>query len=333
MKYTDQDVGIIESLCCGMFHRIVQHYGRIDKIHLNRDGSFRCHCPIHGATDGKQNFSWDPKIGRWVCFSHSCGPGGAIGFIRAMRTDHDWWSAVEEAAIFSHYVPGTLLKLPPIKVIEPEILYLEETVLEKFKGTHPYWSRIQPWVKEYLQGGYCSERWHVLYGRITLPVRDANGKLLGITTRIATTEPPVDAGSIVQENWKHKYKNYGRTERGGFQKGLILYNFHNAKKYKDLPLLIVEGPFDVARVIEHGYRAVVALQGSDVTRYQWDLLEPFKHLIYALDPDTMEGHKLSRFKEEAKARDIEVSILRLEVDPGDTTREQFIRIFKDHTLS
>lgn len=358
IRFTEADVRTICNMAESNFSRLIQVTTGLS-VKPESNGDIRCSCPLHNG-DGN-SFAWSGYKSRWACFSQ-CGTGGVIKFVQ-MACRLEYWPAVEKIAEIVGFHTDNVIEFTPkphVPIInEPQPLQLlKESILIPLKGTHPGWNRISDWVREYIGGGYCTNKNHKLYGRLTIPVRDEDGRLVGITARCADKEPPNDAEDWIKKRWdprppgfenepknlSQKYTHFGANKLdektgepcGSFKTGRVLLNIHNAKHYNDLPLLLVEGPFDMAKSIEYGYKAVVAVQGSFVSREQWDMIQRyFKKIIYAMDPDTFlpnkehpgSSSKFDRFLKQAKDRNIPVNTLKLPegIDIGDSTETLFIR--------
>ena len=100
----------------------------------------------------------------------------------------------------------------------------------------------------------------VFSGRITFPLWDKDGYVIGFSSRIYRNEN------------LPKYINTKETYL--FKKGENLFNYHRAKKYaKNKEILIVEGQLDAIRIYSSGIKNVVALMGTALTKSVLDLLK------------------------------------------------------------
>lgn len=106
-----------------------------------------------------------------------------------------------------------------------------------------------------------------LAGRYIFPIKNPRGDIVGFAGRSLTDKT---------------YKYINTPETSIFQKGHLLYNFHEAKKYPRI--VVVEGYMDALSLIELGVPNVVALMGVALTNYQVAMLQG-KELILALDSD------------------------------------------------
>jgi 5S rRNA maturation endonuclease (ribonuclease M5) len=141
-------------------------------------------------------------------------------------------------------------------------------------------------------------------GRIVFPVRDDVGNLVGWSGRLATD----DKKAIKRFNkWQHKLD---------FDKGFVLYNYHNAKEHiKDSKeLILVEGPWDALRLWSYGIHNVVAVMGSALTPEQLSLAVSSALKVYVmLDSDGAGKSGANRICEQLKPY---VSVYTIEADSG-----------------
>lgn len=108
-----------------------------------------------------------------------------------------------------------------------------------------------------------------LRGRITFPLHDPAGQLVGFAGR---GERP-------------KYQNTAATSL--FNKGTLLYGFSSAASAIRATgtAIIVEGYMDVIQAYQAGFTNVVAQMGTALTPQQADLLHDAPQIILALDGD------------------------------------------------
>lgn len=113
-------------------------------------------------------------------------------------------------------------------------------------------------------------------GRVIFPIRNKIGELVGWSGRLATDDPVL----IKKYNkWMHKLD---------FDKGFVLFNYNNAWEFikESKELILVEGPWDVARLWSYGIYNVVAVMGSSLTPEQLTIAvsSAIKIKVF-LDPD------------------------------------------------
>ncbi len=126
-----------------------------------------------------------------------------------------------------------------------------------------------------LSGANGTDYYDVFRGRITFPLCDDKGHIIGYSARIYRGEELA------------KYINTKETYI--YKKGDFLYNYHLAREEaKRLgKLIIVEGQMDAIRIYINGVKNVVALMGTALTNEQVNLIKALRcSVILALDGDS-----------------------------------------------
>ncbi len=111
-------------------------------------------------------------------------------------------------------------------------------------------------------------------GRLMFPIYDAAGHAVGFGGRLIQPGEP-------------KYLNSG--DSAVFSKGKLLYGLNWAKQSirRDDRALLVEGYFDVVRLVAAGIESVVAPLGTSLTEAQATLIRRYTRTVYVLyDSDT-----------------------------------------------
>jgi DNA primase len=111
-------------------------------------------------------------------------------------------------------------------------------------------------------------------GRLIFPIHDPSGHAVGFGGRLIGAGEP-------------KYLN--SPDSPTFSKGRLLYNLHGAKQSirREDRVLVVEGYFDVVRLVAAGIESVVAPLGTALTEAQGVLLRRYTRnafLLYDSDP-------------------------------------------------
>jgi DNA primase len=136
------------------------------------------------------------------------------------------------------------------------------------------------------ESGGLRDRFH---NRITIPIRDASGKLCGFGAR------------IVDPNDQPKFINSPQSPL--FDKGRMLYGLDRASRAirAASEAVLVEGYLDVMAAHQAGFENVISPMGTSITEGQLRLLKRFaKRIVLALDPDsagnaaTLRGLELAR---------------------------------------
>ena len=144
--------------------------------------------------------------------------------------------------------------------------------------------------------------------RIMFPLWDINGKTIGFS------------GRVYEGNDQSKYINTMETDI--FKKGLLLYNYENAREsiIKQDEVIIVEGFMDVIRLYSIGIYNVLATMGTAITNDQVNLIRKLtKNVILMFDGDAAGGKATNSYIEVSKNIDFDIKIVRLEenLDPDD----------------
>ena len=159
-------------------------------------------------------------------------------------------------------------------------------------------------------------------GRITFPIEDTNGYVVGFSSRIYRGEKDIS-----------KYTNTKETKV--YVKGNNLFNYYKAKSAvrKEKTLIIVEGQMDAIRVYSSGIENVVALMGTALTQNQIELIKRLNcKVILCLDADKAgEGATITNGNLLTNAK-IKVQVIRLSdyKDPDEYIINKGIDAFKEN---
>lgn len=145
--------------------------------------------------------------------------------------------------------------------------------------------------------------------RITFPLWDKDGNIVGFSARIYRNEKDVS-----------KYMNSRESKL--FKKGETLYNYHKAKDIakREKKIIVVEGFMDAIRIFSIGIKNVVALQGTAMTTEQIQLLKKLRvKVILCLDNDNAGLIATINNGDELIKNEIETEVIRLsgEKDPDE----------------
>jgi DNA primase len=272
-----------------------------EAVELKRTGSdYRGPCPFHGGTH--RNFSVIPKKGRYYCFV--CHESGDVFSWLMKRLGMDYPTAVREVARrVGIVIPERAARAGP-DPLEP--LFGAVAVAEDWFTRQLLESAEAKGAREYLEGREIPLDTAALYGLGYAPPGKAflaAMKELGLETRVlldAGVAAARDDGSIVPRfrsrllfpihdlrgracgfggrllgPGEPKYLN--SPENQIFHKGRQLYNLHQAKGAirKEETVILVEGYFDVLRLVLAGIEHVVAPLGTSLTSDQATLLRRF----------------------------------------------------------
>ena len=142
-------------------------------------------------------------------------------------------------------------------------------------------------------------------GRITFPISDRRGRMVGFGARALGDDHP-------------KYLNTPETEV--FAKRDLLYGFPQVTEAirKRRSALIVEGYTDVLMLYQAGIKNAVATLGTATTPAHLRTLSGYADRIYALfDPDAAGEKAIERAAATASELRLDLRVLRLPLDPAD----------------
>jgi DNA primase len=272
-----------------------------EAVELKRTGSdYRGPCPFHGGTH--RNFSVIPKKGRYYCFV--CHESGDVFSWLMKRLGMDYPTAVREVArrvgiviperaaragpdpleplfgavaVAQDWFTRQLLESPDAKTareyVEGRDLSLDTAALYGLGWAPPgkaflaAMAELGIETKVLLEAGVAAARDDGsvvprFRSRLLFPIHDLRGRVAGFGGRLLGPGEP-------------KYLN--SPENQIFHKGRQLYNLHQAKGpiRKEEAVILVEGYFDVLRLVLAGIEHVVAPLGTSLTADQATLLRRF----------------------------------------------------------
>lgn len=293
--------------------KVLNHYGALERFTRGND-SLSGPCPIHGGTNPTQ-FRVSLSKNCWNCFGDCHGGGNVLDFVVRMENVEpkeaahrlvEWFNlnlasnnesthrgtrpprlAMSEAKRTSNErrecVPrpgpdtGRDRPMPGIAKTPAEELGVNRPLGFQLEldTSHPYLAErgLTPEAIAHFGIGYCGRG--VMCQRIAIPIHNAKGELVGYAGRWAG-EPP-------ESRPKYRLPD-------GFKKSVEVYRLFAAlKESPELPLVIVEGFFDVMRLWQLGIRKTVALMGSSMSAAQESLLiehlSPQSRVVVMFDQD------------------------------------------------
>jgi DNA primase len=313
-----------------------------ESVALKRTGAdYRGPCPFHGGTN--RNFAVIPRKGRYYCFV--CKESGDVFSWFMKRQGMSYPDSVREAArrvgitipdrpeqagpdpneplygavAAAHdWFTRQLLELPDATAAR-EYLESREVPLETAgmlglgyapQGKSFLTAMAQLGVAEdvLLRAGLTAKREDGVIsarfrGRLLFPIHDLRGRAVGFGGRLLGPGEP-------------KYLNSPETDI--FHKGRQLYNLHQAKGpiRKEESVILVEGYFDVLRLVLAGVEHVVAPLGTALTPEQAGLLKRYTHAATLLyDNDRAGLHATFRAGDELLRHGVRVRVATL--PPGE----------------
>lgn len=317
--------------------------------------AIRAPCPIHHG-DNPSGFTLTynerGRHVRWICSSGNCGHGDLVSLVMAIQN-----CRFNDAVQFLCDLAGTSVKdisgmfkqasdesfhyddvrkfndamrefkcdrdKPKPEYVSPFIC--EEFVQECIKRRNQYFTRrgFPDEVQAQFEVGFVPLhlspwRKNQFPARVTIPLRDESGALVGIS------------GRIIREcsNANDKYNILPGSRRGE-----ILYGLNLTSKYikQADEVVIVEGFADMWRCWQHGVRNVVALMSKDTSWEQFRMiLSIANRFIVAVDNDKF--GKKGGDKIERRLRDMG-TVTRLmpprDRDIGSLEKDEFDILFKN----
>ena len=324
---------------------IVEYIGKY--VPLKQSGrNFKGCCPFHNEKTA--SFMVSPEKQIFHCFG--CGKGGDIFTFTEEIEGIDFPSAIKELAekagvkLPEH---SSIKKEPTDKLFEINeqtcelyekelwkpgnkrvLKYLtdrgmEEEIIKTFRlGVAPVNGDII--VEELTEIGYTKEdliktgvakerNGRVLdqfYNRITFPIMNAGGRVVGFTARVLDDSLP-------------KYVNTPETPI--YHKSQVLFCFDKAKEHirKQDHVIVVEGQMDAIFSYQAGVKNVVASSGTALTETQLDLIKRFtKNIKMSFDVDMAGQNATRRAIELAWDRDFNIKVIKIPEgkDPADLVK-------------
>ncbi|MFO1486412.1 MAG: toprim domain-containing protein [Verrucomicrobiaceae bacterium] len=278
------------------FQQVLDHYGFTAQMRSTRNGDgLEGPCPIHEGTS-QDIFKVTLSKNCWFCHNSACKCGGNhLDFVAkmencdaheaALRIDQ-WFNlglagkvdsspqrrdgaptsaalATQQQPTPRHRINGMSSPTAESKVVEEPQDEPGENVplsfkLENLKTDHTYLIErglTSETVAEFGLG-FCAKG--TMSGRIVIPIHNKAGELVGYGGR--WPGPPPD------DRPKYKLPN-------GFKKSAEVFNLDRAQmEEKGLPLIVVEGFFDVIKLWQQGFHRVVSIMGSSLSPKQEELL-------------------------------------------------------------
>ncbi|MCW1949470.1 MAG: DNA primase [Candidatus Shapirobacteria bacterium] len=177
---------------------------------------------------------------------------------------------------------------------------------------------------------YNSRVYDRFQGRLTFPLSDYRGRILGFSGRMLPTTKNQDSG---------KYINSPETEI--YHKSFNLFGLHLAKDFirQQNAVIVTEGEFDMISPFQAGIKNIVAIKGTAFTEEQLQLLRRYTDtLILGLDSDFAGSNASRKSIELADSMEFDIKVLTLGEkykDPDEAVRNdlEFFKTQLDQTVS
>ncbi|MGQ0764166.1 MAG: DNA primase [Gemmatimonadota bacterium] len=286
-----------------------------EHVQLRRmGGDYRGPCPFHQGTH--RNFSVSPRKGMYYCFV--CHEGGDVFAFLQKKLGVDWPSAVRQVASksgielreISNRQSGPDPRTPIWEANAAAAGYFRRVLWqdESAQAAREYLAErvISREIAERFNLGFAPRAIGLMRAHLnTLGIDDAVQLEAGLLARRSEEEEPrprfryrlifpildpsgrhVGFGGRVIGPGEPKYLN--SPETSVFSKGSQLYNLNDARlgMRKDDRAFVVEGYFDVIRLVAAGVEEVVAPLGTALTDDQARLITRFtKNILLCYDSD------------------------------------------------
>jgi len=258
-------------------------------------------CPFHAKPGGREerhpSFSMSLSKGVWHCFTcHESGTFQSfltnVGVSKVVIA-HQYGEIFE--ILKKNYTPAFDPIRPKVNSEDP----LPESLLGSFDQCPLY--LVDPLYSAYLDPddpGVFDEEvirqydigFDDIHERITFPLRDLMGNLVGISGRTVTGAYPR------YKVYDREYLDLGYPARSQTQKGAILWNAHRVYPglFMGSPqqyVVVVEGFRGCLWAIQCGIKNTVALLGSNLSRRQQWILERMGCKVYLMLDNDEAGQK------------------------------------------
>ena len=300
----------------------------LHKVKRSGPDNIMASCPFHQSDDphGSTTFSMSMSRGIFYCFS--CTASGSLkDFLKGIGVP-----PYEVGTLYAPLIERMRLNAPPPKSVHKFDPHSNELLPENLLGLFDYCPirlrdvGFQEQTLQHFDIGY-----DFYHNRITFPLRDVDGQLVGISGRRTEGDGPRF------KIYKEEYKVWGLPARQQVDRGVLLWNIHRAGPECILtqrPIILVEGFKACMWVWQAGFTNVVALLGNRVTVEQkWMLDHLGVPVILMLDGDEAgrEGTVRSGLTL-AKSMSVKVTRLPEHEQPNDLTVEQLNRQLDDSTI-
>jgi len=261
----------------------------LKKVRPTGNDNITAVCPFHQKMDGSDekhpSFSMSLTKGVYHCFA--CGTSGTLYTFL-----HDL--GMPRIVIQNTYgeLIKELRKSSPSKkfdVLRPKIVEedpLDEAVLGFFDYCPMQMIEEFGFPEELLRK--MDIGFDVIHGRITFPLRDVKGNLLGISGRNV-----VDNGGPRFKVYDTEYEAFGMKKRMRPRKGIVLWNadrvFQSVYFSRRAYVVVVEGFKACLRVLQAGYQNTVAALGKDLSEEQKWILETMGATVYLMFDNDVAG--------------------------------------------
>jgi DNA primase len=316
---------------------ILTFYGMRNIRELPEEVNFSCPFPNHRFGDRNPSAYINKKTGQFNCFS--CGEHGSLVSFISRHEGISYDEAQGKLNLTHSNFKSQTLKDALEKAVNrepPKGTVIPEETLSLFdvdwRKVYEYYEKdAAPRSLSYpLKRGLTPDtltQFRVGYdkhsSRITIPIRDGRGNLVGFK------------GRATKEEKKPKYRSVG--DRPGdppyygfphYKKAEYVFGLDSAKD----DLIIVEGEFDVMKMRQYGFEGAIALSGSDPSPQQIEQIASKADIVTLLLDRDKAGEKAERICRRELLKYVVVRIAHLDQgDPDENSEEQIHRALSSAT--
>jgi len=306
MAIQKQTIKILNELGRRYFTSLLERFG---VEYADRGGYVNAKCPVPSHTGDNDNptaFSFRYDTGQWACWTHHCEDNygrDIIGLVMAVKEIYfdkavEWLKdfVEEQAQVSIDDIDINSINIEKKKPKHSLIIHkpLPDSMLDYLSPDVSYLTQREFDIEilQQHQVGTWRRFGTYMHERIVIPIRDAEGRLIGFTGRCILEEDEWQKKYNAHNDPKIKYAKWlhGRSyvkKDDDFHKTSIVFNMHNIVSESYKKIILVEGPLDGFKLEMAGIPNWGACLGSSVSPIQQHILlqAGIKEVALAFDPD------------------------------------------------
>ena len=271
------DQSQISGLCSKLHDKIPELLDLLGIEYKKRDNKYMLPCPVHGGDNPNGCTIFEDGAYNWACWTHSCQfkyKKSLLGFVRGVLSykkgrEVSVGESMEFCAKFLNCEIGDIqpvkestnkkfLKVVEIFMMEPEkMLAVDDKPRVGIPSNYYIHRKYNKDILIEFEIGDSLIEYGIMANRAIVPYYDMGGTYVGCAGRTLINADP---------KW---------INSKGLRKSQLLYGIHIAQKYIEETgsIIIVEGPGDVWRLHEAGFKNSVAISGANLSDPQLLSLE------------------------------------------------------------
>ncbi|BBE30888.1 DNA primase [Tepiditoga spiralis] len=195
---------------------------------------------------------------------------------------------------------------------------INKDLVEEFEIGYSTGKEVENFLKSNLidkdvaiNAGLLNESREVFKNRLIIPIRDNNGLMAGFS------------GRLIENIDGPKYINTSENEY--FKKSKILYLYYKNKEFikQNDFAIIVEGYFDAISMYKYGFKNVVAVLGSTLTKnHAFDIMKLTKKIVTMFDNDDAGQRATISAIDTLQSKDFQIAVAKYkEKDPDELVKK------------